>query len=222
MDNLKYNGPILGFGTNMKEFAMCTINVEGFINIDKGQPSSDKFAKADLTSKMANALKNVQRLHGEGQKLADGRYMVGKYYVSKVSKHFSCKCVWSSCTSFVRITCVGVMFAVVGEVVPAAVGAILSAAIQYCHLQLWAEYGLLHFVQYCLLQLGKCSWGSTAAIGEVWGSIVSCSWRGSIAELGKYRTGPISFTLLNVYAGRFVKALKYKIYWHKVLEPLKS
>jgi hypothetical protein len=36
-----------------------------------------------------------------------------------------------------------------------------------------------------------------------------------------YRIGLNSFTLLNVYAGRSVKALKYKVYCHKVLEPLK-
>jgi hypothetical protein len=84
-----YDGSILGFGTNMEKFAMCTIKVEGFINIDNNnQPSSEKFTEAEQKSKMANALKNVQLVDDQVDKLKSGKYMVGKYYVTKVSKHF--------------------------------------------------------------------------------------------------------------------------------------
>jgi hypothetical protein len=74
-------------------------------------------------------------------------------------------------------------------------------------------------VAVCRLLQGRCPHESGP--GKTKKNSAMCFPRSCCEKIVVYRIGLNLFTLLNVYACRFVKALKYKVYWHKVLEPLK-
>ena len=89
-----YQGSVLGMGTSMSHYGLCSVEVTGVIEVNaagqlvsyKVSPDGQQQQQVDAEELLKAALSRVQRLKGcEGvKKLAEGEYLVGKYTRSKV------------------------------------------------------------------------------------------------------------------------------------------